>query len=318
MRIPKVSVIIPCTCEGILITACLDSVRRQSLPDIEIICVDNHADPNTRSRVVNAASADRRLIVVECNEPGSGPARNKGIEIARGKYVAFVDADDFFHSTDSLRFLYEAAETSKADLARGNVYVWRSDTDSYGVLETLGQRIWFCKEGLATYESEPLLWLPVQHQAFLFNRDFLVQRRLLYPSLLRGQDQPFLLSVLLSDANVVTVDRTTYIYRKGHKTRDTLAEPRRYLDRMVSIRMIKSALLKRGLEVQWHLVYARMAGYMERARAGAPEHRTTNMMEVIRDISRGMERFGSLDYRPYALGAAGTTLLNQTLLSGWT
>jgi glycosyltransferase involved in cell wall biosynthesis len=317
MRTPIVSVIIPFTYEGGLITECLDSVRRQSFPDIEIICVDNHADTDTRNRVVRAASADRRLIAVECKAQGSGPARNKGIETARGRYVAFVDADDFFYSPDSIKCLYEAAETTKADLARGNVYVFWPNTDSYSALETLGQRIWFYEEKLAIYENEPLLWLPVQHQAYLFNRDFLIRRRLTYPSLLRGQDQPFVLSVLLSDAKVIAIDRPTYVYRKGHRTHDLLAEPRNYLDRMTSIRKIKSALLKRGLEVQWHLVYARMASYMERATRGSSELRTTDVMGVIQDIVRGLDRFGSLDYCPYTLGSAGQSLLKHALRQGW-
>lgn len=317
MSTPIVSIIIPFTREGGLITECLESVLGQSVPNIEVVCVDNHADSSTKGRVLRAASADPRLVVVECNTQGSGPARNKGIETARGRYVAFVDADDYFHDADSLKTLLEAAETTKADLARGNVYVWATSSDSYSALETLGQTIWFCEQKLATYEHEPLLWLPVQHQAYLFKRDFLKRRNLIYPSLLRGQDQPFLLSVLLSGASVIAVARPTYVYRKGHMARDTLAEPRSYLDRMISIRMIKSALLKRGLQVQWHLVYARMAGYMERATSGPSELRTTSVMEVIQDIVRGLDRFGTLDYRPYALSSAGQRLLEQTLNQGW-
>lgn len=313
-----VSVIIPFTNEHDLIIECLESLRRQSMQEIEIICVDNHADSETRARVELAATTDRRLIVVDCLARGSGPARNKGLQVARGKYVAFVDADDFLYDGASLQSLFVAAESTKADLARGNVHVWSLNADSYCALETLGQRIWFCGQRLVTYEEDPLLWLPVQHQAYLFNRDFLRRRRCFYPSLLRGQDQPFLLNVLLSGPKVVVTDHPTYVYRKGHRDYDVLVEPRNYLDRMISIRMIKAALLERRLEVQWHLVYARMANYMERVTEGVSELRTTGVMSVIQDIVRGLDRFGSLDYRPYSLDCAGQSLLKHALQQGWT
>ncbi len=317
MRTPIVSVIIPFNNEGDLIIECLESIYRQSMRELEIICVDNNADQETRDCVERAASADRRLILVECEVQGSGPARNKGIQIARGKYIAFVDADDLLYDSVSIQSLYEAAETTKADLARGNVYIWSTDVDSYFALETLGQQIWFCEQRLVTYENEPLLWLPVQHQAYLFNRDFLARRKLYYPCLLRGQDQPFLLNVLLSGAKVVVTEYPSYVYRKGHRSYDILAQPRNYLDRMISIQMIKAALLEQKLETQWHLVYARMAGYMERATGSSSELRTIGVMGVIKDIVRGLDRFGSLDYRPYSPGSSGKSLLKHATGQGW-
>lgn len=309
--IPKVSVIVPFTVEQDMITVCLDSICGQSLSQLEIICVDNNADQGTREQVESLAATDERIVVVECKTEGSGPARNKGIQIARGKYVAFVDADDFFHDDDSIKVLYDAAESTNANLARGNVYVWSTDTDSYAALETVGQQIWFYEDKLAMYETEPLLWLPVQHQAYLFNRDFLVRHRLFYPDLLRGQDQPFLLDVLLSDAKVAVTSRPTYVYRKGHKTSDSLRSPRNYLDRMISIRMSKDTLLKRGLEKQWHLIYARMACYIERATDESPALRTAGVIEVIQEIVSELDQFGNLDYRPYDLSSAEQNLPKQ-------
>ncbi len=319
MSNPIVSVVVPCTAERHLVTICLQTIRNQSLQHLEIICIDNHADSETRSLVDQIAATDRRVRVAECKTRGSGPARNKGIQVARGKYVAFVDADDFLPNPASLQLLYEAAETRKADLARGNVYVWRGGAAAYSALDTLGQRIWFYGQTLTTYEKEPLLWLPVQHQAYLFRRDYLVRRRLFYPHLLRGQDQPFLLNVMLSGPKVVVTDHPAYVYRKGHRGYDVLAQPRNYLDRMISIKMIKSALLERRLEVQWHLVFARMANYMERVTVNFPRRvPRTGLMRVIGDIVCGLGRFGTLDYRPYNLGSAGQDLLKQAMQHGWT
>ena len=317
-RRPMVSVIVPFTHERDLAAKCLESICRQSIQDMEIICVDNHADSETRRHIDSAAHCDQRLIVMECKAQGAGPARNTGLQVARGKYVIFVDADDLLYDAASIRSLYDAAESTKADIARGNVYVLWVEADSYCALETLGVQIWFTRQALTCYKDEPLLWLPVQHQAYLFNREFLTYHGLSYPSLLRGQDQPFLINALLSSTAIAVTNCPTYVYRKGHRAHDVLAETRNYCDRMISIRMIKSALLKRRLEVQWHLVFARMAKYIERATCGFPELRTAEVMGVIQDIIRGLDRFGKLDYQPYTLGSSGQNLLRHALKEAWT
>jgi hypothetical protein len=89
---PLVSVIVPAWNVAHCLGLCLQSVRAQTLHDWEAIVVDDGSTDNTYA--VASAIADPRLRVVQQPNAGQGAARNRGLECARGRYVAFLDADD--------------------------------------------------------------------------------------------------------------------------------------------------------------------------------------------------------------------------------
>ena len=117
--------------------------------------------------------------------------------IARGNYFAFVDADDFLPHRTALERLYLRTIESGAELSRGNVYIAQRGVKAGTPLATLGVEVWWRDKVVADYDTEPLLWLPVQHQAYLMCRHFVESNQLTYPGHLRGQDAPFLLSAML-------------------------------------------------------------------------------------------------------------------------
>ena len=114
----KISVIIPVYNSEKYISECLDSVIDQSLKDIEIICVNDGSEDNSLNILNEYASKDNRIKVI--SQPhtvnGAGSARNRGIEIARGKYISFVDSDDYIEP-NFLQKMYEVAEEYDADIA---------------------------------------------------------------------------------------------------------------------------------------------------------------------------------------------------------
>lgn len=113
MKIPKISIIIPCYKVEKLINRCLKTVVSQSLKDIEIILVDDKSPDNTPNLCDEWAKKDSRILVIhkEKNE-GLGYARNAGLEVANGEYIAFIDSDDYI-DTDMYKILYESATTEK-------------------------------------------------------------------------------------------------------------------------------------------------------------------------------------------------------------
>ena len=92
-----VSVVIPIYNAGQYIKECLNSVTSQTLQDLEIICVDDGSTDDSRDIVKECQTADARIKLFVQENQGSGPARNNGLGAACGKYVAFLDADDFWH-----------------------------------------------------------------------------------------------------------------------------------------------------------------------------------------------------------------------------
>jgi glycosyltransferase involved in cell wall biosynthesis len=94
-RIPRVSVIVPTWNREKLVVRAVRSALAQTYRNIEVIVVDDGSTDGTLAALKELASGDPRLLVVPAGHSGlPAVARNRGIEIARGRYVAFLDSDD--------------------------------------------------------------------------------------------------------------------------------------------------------------------------------------------------------------------------------
>lgn len=111
---PKVSIIVPCYRVERQLDRCLQTLLNQSLKDIEIILVDDGSPDNVPEMCDIYAAGDSRVSVIHKQNEGLGFARNSGLEIATGEYVAFVDSDDYV-STNMYACLYSEAVRTNAD-----------------------------------------------------------------------------------------------------------------------------------------------------------------------------------------------------------
>ena len=110
----KVSVIIPIYNTEKYIAECLDSIINNSLKDIEIICVNDGSTDNTLEILNSYAEKDSRITVINKENSGPSASRNAGMEVAKGKYILFIDSDDFIEPR-ALEYLYCEAEKDNLD-----------------------------------------------------------------------------------------------------------------------------------------------------------------------------------------------------------
>ena len=96
MTNPKISVILSAYNEEKFIRKAIESVSNQTLEDIEIIIINDGSTDNTLDIINSYADKDNRIVVIDQENIGLGASRNKGMKIARGEYVTFLDADDWF------------------------------------------------------------------------------------------------------------------------------------------------------------------------------------------------------------------------------
>ena len=94
---------------------CLDSIREQLFCDYEVILIDDGSTDNSFSICNQYSKQDIRFRTIHQENAGPSTARNLGLQIAKGKYICFVDSDDYI-SPDYLGKLYERAEKTRADL----------------------------------------------------------------------------------------------------------------------------------------------------------------------------------------------------------
>lgn len=92
---PLVSIIVPVYNVEHYIKRCVDSLRGQTLQNIEIILVDDGSKDNSGSLCDELAQQNPRIHVIHKQNAGQGLARNDGLNIAKGRYVLFIDSDDF-------------------------------------------------------------------------------------------------------------------------------------------------------------------------------------------------------------------------------
>lgn len=112
----KISVIIPVFNAEIYLKRCLDSVLNQTLRDIEVICIDDCSTDSSFEILQDFAKMDARLTILRnVKNIGQGLTRNKGIDLAKGEYIAFVDCDDWIEA-DMYQTLYEKSDYEMYDL----------------------------------------------------------------------------------------------------------------------------------------------------------------------------------------------------------
>lgn len=115
MENPLVSVIVPIYNAAIDLVSCLESIKRQRYTNLEILLVNDGSNDASLEICRMYARMDPRIIIIDKANSGVSGTRNIAIERATGKYLQFVDADDFL-DINATRLMVEAIEESESDL----------------------------------------------------------------------------------------------------------------------------------------------------------------------------------------------------------
>lgn len=165
-----ISIIVPVYNVDKYLKQSVDSMLSQTYKNLEIILVDDGSTDNSGKICDSYADLDCRVKVIHKTNGGQGQARNCGIEISRGKYLAFLDSDDFMES-NCIEELHRILEDKKADVS----------VCSYNYVSDDGQFVkkFISEEGEHTYtgyEALAFMWndntISLAPWAKLFNHDF--------------------------------------------------------------------------------------------------------------------------------------------------
>ena len=212
----KFSIVIPIYNAERYLCECLNSLVAQSFKDFEIICVDDGSIDGSSTILEDYASKDRRFVVLRQQNCGAGTARNKGLEVARGDYVIFLDADDFF-APNLLEKLYAQAVCSEADIVLCNGRAYYTSSGRYRKVSNY-LRTSFVK-GMPVFSrcdipdhiltvTNPVPWNK------LFRRSFLLREGLRFQSLENCNDLYMVLLSLCVASRISWVDEPLVAYRE--------------------------------------------------------------------------------------------------------
>ncbi len=144
---PIVSVIVPVYNVAPYLQRCIYSLTRQTLWDIEIILIDDGSTDNSPEICDNAAKKDERIKVIHKENGGAGSARNAGLDIATGKYISFVDSDDFVEA-DMMQKMVAALENANAQISVCNVVKHENKKSTYNCLNLFSDVVDFSDKNL--------------------------------------------------------------------------------------------------------------------------------------------------------------------------
>ncbi len=117
-----ISVIVPVYNVEKYLEKCIDSIINQTYKNIEILLIDDGSTDSSGEICDRYAIKDKRILVFHKENGGLSDARNKGIDIATGKYISFIDSDDYVEE-NYISFLYEILKKFDADISMGKHYV---------------------------------------------------------------------------------------------------------------------------------------------------------------------------------------------------
>ncbi len=208
---PVVSVIIPVYNSELYFNRCLDSVVSQSLNNIEIIIINDGSTDKSTKIAENRAKIDKRIKLIHLLGPlGAGIARNKGIELAKGKWIAFLDSDDFYPDKYVLELLVNTSLKHNANVCGGSLYT--VDYQDRIISKCIKYQI-FNEEGWIDYKDYQF---EGGFYRFIYRSD-VIKNRIDFPQFKRYQDPVFLVKTLSSVKRFYVINKYTYAYRKYKK-----------------------------------------------------------------------------------------------------
>ena len=216
---PKVSVIVPVYNIEKHLRQCLDSILAQTLEEIEVICVDDGSSDTSLDILREYEKADPRVQVVTQANAGAGAARNRGLDLASGDYLSFLDSDDFFEP-EMLKKAYEKAVETKAQIT-----VFRSD-QYYEDTEEFVPVSW------TIHEKHLPPYRPMNQRSFtdnvfrvfvgwawdkLYEREFVLGTGVRYQEIRSTNDMLFVFSTLVLADRIEIVDEVLAHQRRNQK-----------------------------------------------------------------------------------------------------
>lgn len=222
----KVSVILPVYNGERYLRQCLDSLLNQSLREIEIICINDGSTDSSSSILKMYASKDARLKIIDQDNAGAGAARNKGIAIATGEYLSFLDADDFFDK-DMLKLAYQRCLYTKADICIYKAFLYDELTgtqkeNTYSIREEqLPGRDVFSHIDMNRSVFHSLMgwaWDKLYRRSFVLNNNLRFQEQ-------RTTNDMYFVFVSLFKASRITILKN-YLYYQRRNNPDSLSNSR--------------------------------------------------------------------------------------------
>lgn len=256
---PKISIIMPLYNASGYLEEALCSVLGQTFTDYELICINDCSTDGSLETLRTYQETDSRISILNNPEHrGAAYSRNRGMKVARGEYLAFLDGDDIF---DEAMFMkaYRTAKEKLADIVTYQ-YLHVSSENIHNKINrdySEGYMNRYCRQpfSLSEYEPAELLQFPLGPWNKLYRRSLIEDNHLTFQDLPSGNDLYFVfMALLLSKKTVMVEDSHVMVYVRDHFTSGRISLNR---DPMCTYR----AFMKVGQELNGRNIFNRLSGH---------------------------------------------------------
>lgn len=247
---PKISVIVPIFNAEKWLTRCVDSILQQDYPYIEIILINDGSTDESAKIIDDYDKNYTNIIVVHTKNRGQSAARNRGIEIASGELIAFVDSDDYIDSS-MLRKLYASMDKEGSEISSCALQYRQSNKTTKALLglEACYGQSQALKYLLESRDNESVC-------TKLFAARLLGKGHATFPEGLKHEESVFLTQCYLQVENLSYIDEALYNYviNKQSTTQSLLKKDYDY-DLVSTVEMVVDLLKDKDLNPELLLGY---------------------------------------------------------------
>ncbi len=227
MNKPLISIIVPIYNVETYLDRCIQSLLNQTLKNIEIILVDDESPDNCPQKCEQYAALDHRIKIIHKKNEGLGFARNSGMELASGEFIAFIDSDDYV-DLDMFENLYSIAICKNADAVYSNFYIeqnsgkWVNSNEVNQPTEWINNNIKeFMLDMIASapyVKQERKYQMSVWHS--IYRRSIIKKHQIKFLSEreVGSEDIPFQIDFLLKSQKILYIPKAFYHYCNNGKS----------------------------------------------------------------------------------------------------
>lgn len=213
------SLIIPVYNTQFFIEKCLKSIQLQTFEQYEVIIIDDGSTDDSIDLCYKYLKNIKNMIIIHQENRGLSSARNRALKIAKGKYIWFIDSDDYINDCDTLEIIYNELEENFLDILQFNARFKVHALNQWS-LEKNNKKIISNFKDTAVLSGKDYLRLIAQKDewrygvwTFVFRREFLINNNIYFHETFIHEDAAFNVNVLSVCQRIKFINNVLYVYR---------------------------------------------------------------------------------------------------------
>ena len=296
---PKVSIIIPTYNVEAYLKECMESVTRQTLKDIEIICINDGSTDGSLQILKEYADKDPRIVIVDKENEGYGVGMNIGLDKATGEYIGIVEPDDFV-PLNMYEDLYNTAKENDLDFVKADFYRFTRNSENgnmeliYNHLDSTGENY---NQVINPYEKPYITKFTMNTWSGIYRREYIEKYHIRHNTTPGAsfQDNGFFWQTFIYAKRCMFIDKPYYMNRRDNPNSSVNNKQKVYCMN-VEYDFIRDIFMQKGNEELWerfkyYYNYKRYFSYTFTIGRISDEFKR----EYVERISKEMKRAVELD-----------------------